>query len=540
MAEQLTATIAGVVPRRGGVLRIRSLGDMDYLDPQRTYYTCSHEVLRCVVRSLMTYPGLPNPDGARIVPDLAEDYPDISADRATYTFRLKAGARFGPPLDRPVRSADVKFGLERLLDPEILGRVHGYFKDIVGAEDVIEGRTEDLAGVTCPDERTLVIRLRRPLGDFVHVCALPACSPVPPEVGRPHKTDYSNHVVATGPYSIETYRPDDWLHLVRNPSWDPATDEVRGAWVDELDIQLNVGWAQILEEIENDQADLPAIANPTPEDIKRYTTDPKFAGRWHADAAGCIHYISLNCTVPPLDDVRVRQAIGYAIDKQALRDVRGGEVAGDIATTILPPTLVGHQPYDLYPSPDHRGDVDRARRLLAEAGYPNGFRTWALVVNNGFGPEIGRVIRESLGRAGIDVEVRSVPPGEYFSQWVSQPSKQVPIGGNCGWCPDWPGNGARSYISVLFDGRKIKPQGTSNYSMLDDPAINRMIDEAESSPAEEAARRWGELDRRIMEQVPIIPWIYDNHMTLISSRLRNYFNHAFLVGPDWSNVWLAE
>jgi peptide/nickel transport system substrate-binding protein len=539
MVQELTASVPEVRPRRGGILRIRSLGDMDYLDPQRTYYTCSHEVLRCVVRSLMTYPGLPNPEGARIVPDLAEDYPEISADRTTYTFRLREGIRFGPPVDRPVRASDVKFGLERLLDPEILGRVHGYFKDIVGAEDVIDGRTEDLAGVTCPDDRTIVIRLVRPLGDFVHVCALPACSPVPPEVARVHKTDYSHHVVATGPYYIETYRPDDWLHLVRNPSWDARTDEVRSAWVDELDIQLNVSWAQILEEIENDEADLPAIANPTPEDIKRYVSDPKFAGRWHADAAGCIHYISLNCTVPPLDDVRVRQAITYAMDKQALRDVRGGEVAGDIATTVLPPTLVGHRSYDIYPTPDHRGDVAKARALLAEAGLPDGFKTWCLVVSNGFGPEIGRVIRESLGRAGIEVEVREVAPGEYFKH-LGTPANAVPIGGNCGYCPDWPGNGARSYMSVLFDGRKIKDQGTANFAMLDDPDVNRLIDEAESASEEEAAQRWGELDRRIMERAPIIPWIYDNHMTLISSRLRNYFNHAFLVGPDWSNVWLAE
>lgn len=536
--QELGSPVVPTRPRRGGTLRIRSLGDMDYLDPQRTYYTCSHEVLRCVVRSLMTYQGLPRPEGATLVPDVAEDYPQVSSDRRTYTFKIRPGVRFGPPLNRPVTSRDVKFGLERLLDPEILGRVHVYFTDVVGAEDVIAGRMRHAAGIQCPDDRTLVISLRRPLGDFLHLCALPAASPVPAEVAEPHKTDYSHYLVATGPYYVETYQPDTWLHLVRNPEWDQSTDHVRAAWVDDLDIRLNVPWDEILQEIEDDEADLPAIANPTPSHIDRYLHDPKFKGRWYADPAGCIHYISLNCTVPPLDDVSVRRAIAYAIDKQALRAVRGGEVAGEIATTILPPTLSGYQPYDLYPTANHEGDVEKARALLAQAGLPGGFKTWCLVVNNGFGPEIGRVIRESLGRVGIEVEIRQVAPGKYFSDHLSRPDQKVPIGGNCGWCPDWPGNGARSYLSVLFDGRKIQPQGTSNYSMFNDQEINQLLDEAEVAPAEAAADRWAAIDRKIMEQVPIVPWVYDNHMTLISSRLRNYFNHPFLVGPDWSNVWL--
>lgn len=527
-------------PRRGGVFRILAQTDMDSFDPQRANFTFSQELLRCVIRSLMTYPGKPAPEGAVPVPDIAADYPRVSNQGRAYTFSLRPGVRFSPPVNREVRASDFKFAFERVLDPELRAAPAQYFMDIEGAEDIAQGRASTLAGIETPDERTLVIHLRRPVNDFLNILALTAASPLPPEVGRPHKLDYGNYVVATGPYLVESYQPEVSIRLVRNPNWDASTDPVRGGYADELFIRLRVPRKEVLEKLEANEADMAAFTHPEGSDIRRYLNDPNLAGRWHADAAGCLRFIALNCSVAPFNNLKVRQAVNYAIDKRHLREVRGGEIAGRIAHNILPPTIAGHEPFNLYPSPGDGGDVEMARRLLAEGGYPGGFSTWCLVAESSYHPEIGRAIRDSLARVGIDVDLKIIPPQHYFLEHFNKTEAQIPLGASTGWCQDWPGNGARTFIGTLFDGRLLNGPETTNYCRFRDTRVDELIDRAKAAPAEQAVALWAQADRAIMEQAACVPWLHDNHMDLTSVRLRNYFSHPFLVGADWTNVWLDE
>jgi peptide/nickel transport system substrate-binding protein len=523
--------------RRGGILRILSLGNVDHLDPQRSYYMLGVEILRCVVRSLMTYPGRPAPHGADVVPDLAAEEPEISADRLTYTFRIRKDARFGPPVSRPVVSGDFAHAFRRLLAPGTRGPVHVYLEDVVGADELLAGRTDELSGVECPDDETLVVRLRRPLNDFLNVLALPATSPIPAELASRSVLDERRSVVATGPYTVDRYDPTRVLHLVRNPGWAADSDPSRAAWVDQIVVEFNTPWGEILTAIERDEADIPAIVNPDPDFVSRYSTDEAFADRWHSSPTNCARYVTLNTGVPPLDDPRVRQAISYAIDKQALRAVKGGEAAGGIATAILPPTQHGHRAHDTYPSPGHRGDLERATRLLEDAGYPDGFDTWALVFDTGYGPAIGETVQASLAGVGIDVEVRAVSIAEYMKR-LGDPGAAVPIGAAVGWCADWPGHGARTFIRPFFHSGSIGDHETTNFSFYADPEVDALIERAEEAAPEAAGSAWAEVDERIMRDAPCVPWLYDNHFDLVSSRVRNYFAHPFLVGCDWANVWL--
>jgi peptide/nickel transport system substrate-binding protein len=523
--------------RRGGTLRVLSLGQLDYLDPQRSYYMLGTETLRCLVRSLMTYPGYPAPEGTRIVPDLAESYPKISANGLQYTFRLKHGISFGPPLNRSITATDFKNAWERLLRPQTRGRAAIYLGDVVGASDLGQGRSAELAGVSCPDERTLVVELERPCHDLPWVMALPATSPAPKEVTDVHPDDYGAYLVASGPYQVADYDRGSHLLITRNPSWEPDTDPNRRAWVDAIDLRFNTPWERILAAIEQDDADIPAVVNPDPARVRRYAADPGFAGRWHVNPTNCARYIAMNTSVPPFDDRRVRQAVSFALDKAALAEVKGGQLAGRIATTILPPSLSGFADEDIYATPGHRGDPERARHLLAEAGFPAGFTSWCLVVNTGYGPSIGRVLRESLLRVGIDLDVRTETPTQYFAA-VGNPRSTVPIAGSVGWCADWPGEGARSFLRPLFHSRSTEAEEMTNYSLYRNPEVDRLIEQAEETVGADASDRWRQVDRLIMSDAPFVPWLYDNHFDLVSTRLRNYFAHPYLVGADWANVWL--
>ena len=130
---------------------------------------------------------------------------------------------------------------------------------------------------------------------------------------------------------------------------------------------------EIQQAIEDGVADLNLDAVPPPVgDLQRLSDDPVLARRLAVETTGCVHYLTLQMDAGPTKSLAVRQAVNYAIDRQAVVLAIGGRYAGEPASTVLSPTLAGHSAFDLYPSQDATGDPDKARELLAKAGYPDG------------------------------------------------------------------------------------------------------------------------------------------------------------------------
>jgi len=183
-------------------------------------------------------------------------------------------------------------------------------------------------------------------------------------------------VVGSGPYYLTTYDPGRLVVLDRNPNWNPATDPLRKAWVDRIQVKLGVTIASIQRAIDRGEADLSLTSHVPQSQLAALRADPAAVpaaggqhdgvpmvpGPWDQPQSGAIA------------DVRVRQAVNYAIDKVAYRDAIANKYApnGDLASTILAPSSLGYRPYDLYPSPGGRDAPAKARALLAEAGYPKG------------------------------------------------------------------------------------------------------------------------------------------------------------------------
>jgi peptide/nickel transport system substrate-binding protein len=216
--------------------------------------------------------------------------------------------------------------------------------------------------------------------------------------------NYDGHVVGSGPYTPTTYIPGRWIVLTRNPNWDPATDALRKALVDRIQVKLGVGISSIQRQIEREDADLSLNSHVPQARVAALRADPQRSRRLSVNTTGGVLHLVLGThrAAGAIADVRVRRAVNYAVDKVAYRDAIAGRYAatGELASTILAPGSVGYRRYDLYPTPGGRGDPAKAKALLAQAGYPNAVTLRFVTFGSGRYAATRKPIQESLKRAG--------------------------------------------------------------------------------------------------------------------------------------------
>jgi peptide/nickel transport system substrate-binding protein len=277
--------------------------------------------------------------------------------------------------------------------------------------------------------------------------------------------------------------------------------------------------------------------------IATLQADPERSRRLSVNTSECLLYLTLgaNRAAGAIADVRVRQAVNYAIDKVAYRDATGARFrpAGELASTILAPGSPGYRHYDLYPTPGGRGDPARAKALLAEAGYPHGLTLGFTTAGTGRLAAARAPIERSLAKAGIRLRPKLYQLKDLWEQGLGVPSKRLEHQlGQTAWCPDFMGDNARGTIVPLFDGR-LDPAASNNISEYDNPAVNRLIDRALAEPnPDRRAAMWGGIDQRIMRDAPLVPLLWESHSYLWSSRVRGWRYDPWTSAPDLTAVWL--
>jgi ABC-type transport system substrate-binding protein len=504
-------------------------------------------VARAYARTLYGYNLSGPPDQATVpVPDIASGPPKVSADQRTYTFRLRAGVRYAPPVNREVTAQDFITAIQRLYDKRASPSQGPVYADLIaGASRFGAGKTKSISGLAAPDPHTLKLTLVQPADDFLSMLALPYFAPVPGEYGAHYRVgdNYSGHVVGSGPYTLDVYVPGQTVVLIRNPNWDPATDPLRKAWVDRIQIKLGLSSSSIQQQIEHQDADLSLDSHLPQARIDTLRADPERSRRLAVTPSGSTLFLVLgtNPKAGAIADVRVRQAVNYAIDKVAYRDAIAGNFTptGELASTILSPGSLGYHPYDLYPTPGGRGDPAKAKALLAQAGYPNGLTL--TFVTQGSGPlAAGRKpIQASLKRAGIRLKPTYYHEAEIVEKSLAIPAKRRQHQlGQAGWIQDYPGDNARQTIVPQYDSR-IAPALGGNFSEYDNPAVNRLIDRALAEP--DRARRgtlWGQIDQRIMRDAPLVPLVWENYGFEWASRVHGWTYDPLGTTPDLTAVWL--
>jgi peptide/nickel transport system substrate-binding protein len=563
--------------QEGGVYRTATedFGFTGSFDPTGEYLgTAWGFYSQLLLRTLVTYKHVEGTEGDDLVPDLATDLGQVSEDGLMYTFTLKDGVRYGPPLDRAVTSADIEFAFRRMEAASLVAQYGFYYDGVIEGMDGPKPKLpDDISGIETPDDQTIVFHLEQPAGDFLYRLAMPATAPMPEEVAGCFKRagDYGRDIVSTGPYMIKGadevdasscdtiepmsgFDPTKKLVFVRNPNYDPATDdpEVRSNHLDGVSVVINSNTDDIFNQIEAGSLDGSLNSQPPAVVEQRYLTDPVLKERLHADPGDRTWYIYMNFLTPPFDDVHVRRAVNFVIDKSSLQTAWGGPIHGEIATHIMPPTVLdfaGEQ-FDPFPSPNHVGDVNAAKEEMKLSAYDSNqdgvcdsdLCKNVLFINRTSTPHVDMTptIQNNLAQLGIELRVRELDTGTAYTT-IQTVKNLVPIAANAGWGKDY---ADASTFAVLFHSSGINCQGQINYSeagMTEEqarqcqvleaynavrdqlPNVDGDIDACNGLVNDERRQCWVDLDKKLTEEVvPWVPYLWATNLTLVSERVTHY------------------
>ena len=554
-------------PSAGGVLNMLGTGDVDYMDPNVSYYSVGYSALRLWSRQLFTYPAVKG-QTTTAAPDLAEEIPTtdnggISKDGTTYTITLRSGAQWNTDPARPVTAEDVVRGVKRTCNPvQPFGGIPDFATLIKGYQDFCDGFAKagqtpeaiaayiddnDLPGVVAKDDKTVVFTLTHPASYFVDMLTLPAFSPAPEEVLKylPGSQDLGQHQVSDGPYQIESLEPDQGDRLHPQPGLDgrlgPHPEGLRRQGGGQRDGQPGVGAAAAPDRATR----APTWSSghfPPPSQLPGLiaANDPNLnLGETTRPTRTSCSTPSPPTTAGALKKAEVRQALAYAMNRDNIIQVLGGPKVNPPLTHVLPPDIVGSQDLDLYPY-----DVDKAKSLLAEAGYSDGLTLKFLYrsASEG-GTKAFQTVQQDLSDAGIKVEGVPSPDADFYTKYLQEPTAarsgvwdvSLP-----GWGPDWFGNAALSFFGPLFSGEPSFPPVGSNFGFYDNPATNKLIDQAAAAPDEStAASLWAKADEQVMEDAPFFPITSPLNANYHATQVNNAIYLPAIQNFDPANVWLS-
>ncbi|MFF4351783.1 ABC transporter substrate-binding protein [Streptomyces sp. NPDC001530] len=521
-------------PQKGGTLTVLNASPQEDFDPARLYTSGGGNVPSLVFRTLTTRNRESGAAGAEVVPDLATDTGRPSKNATVWTYTLKKGLKYED--GTPITSADIKYGIERSFAAELSGGAP-YLRDwLIGGADY-QGPYKDKKGldsIETPDDLTIVFHLDKPEGEFPYLATQTQFAPVPK--AKDTGTKYEEHPVSSGPYKVVKNENDgERLTLERNTYWSAATDAERKAYPDKIDVRSGLDSSVINQRLSASQgADATAVTTDTnlgPAELAKVTGDKELASRVGTGHFGYTNYIAFNPKVKPFDNPKVRQAISYAIDRTSVINAAGGSSLAEAATTYLPnQKSFGYTPYDHFPA-GKSGNPAKAKELLTEAGYKNGL-TVTLTHSNDkdfeTSPEIATAIQDALKKAGITVKLQGLEINDYKDKIHSV--KTEPGFFLAHWGADWPSGGP--FLAPIFDGRQIVQDGANfNTGFLNDKSVNEEIDAINKlTDLDEAAKRWGALDKKIGEQALTVPLFHPVYKRLYGSAVKN------IVISDWTGV----
>ena len=350
------SSAAGVV--NGGILQAGIPGNPDHLDPALSYTNEGWEILEATNNGLLTFKKAAGGAGATVVPDIASAMPTVTDGGKTYTFHLRSGVMFGNPINREVKPSDFKFSIERLFRVDSGGV--GFFTGIAGANSYAKTRKGGISGIVADDKAmTITFHLTQPDGTFNDYIATPFAFVMP--VGTPDKdvSTIPQWRVPTGPYAITGYVPHQSVTIRRNPHFHSWTPDTPDGHIDGIDVHIGVTPEESVNEIASGQLDwyfesvppdrLTALKAQYPKQVYPFTRNNTT-------------FFVMNERKYPFNKLAVRQAVNYAIDRNALVKIYGGQ--GTPTENIIPPGFgSAYKPIHLYPH-----DINKAKQLIQQAG----------------------------------------------------------------------------------------------------------------------------------------------------------------------------
>ncbi len=496
---------AAETPRNGGTLRLARPADPQAFDPAVCYDSESLLLTRLVFQGLLDFD-----EHMKVVPKQAVNW-DISADRKTYTFHLRPGVRFAN--GREVEASDYVYSLQRIVDLQTQSPGETFYNGIVGTRDYQQGKTHVVGGLRAPGKYTLEIELAAPDFAFEFKMAMTFACVVPREAVQAEGNLFWLHAFGTGPYRLTGWRRGIRMGFVRSP-------EVNQGDEGHFDrVEVMIGGDRALHAMMFEHDELDAVYLVQMPDLVRLTRNGRQGGVVHAIDQASTDMLFLNTELPPFTDPKVRQAISHAIDKRRLATLTAHTSVP--AKGILPPLMLGF-------NPEQKGlefDPEQARRLLREAGTPEGFSFDLWYSDND--PRWERIvvaIESDLRAVGVTAKLKKLTlPALYTAM---QTRKAVPCA-YCGWNQDYPD--PSNFLDVLFNGTRIQDFGGNNFAYCNNPQVNQLLAEADgiAVPAERY-RRYQRIESLILQDAPVVPLVHPALPVLIASRIGGFRPH-----PVW-------
>ncbi|MFI6104130.1 ABC transporter substrate-binding protein [Streptomyces sp. NPDC051310] len=512
-ANAATTGVVNVSDKTGGTVTYAMADAPESFDPGNTYYAFLYNFSRLYARPLTTFKPAPGEKGNELVPDLAESMGVPTDGGKTWTYKLRKGVKYDD--GTPVTAKDVKYAVERSnFARDVLSNGPNYFQTLLDGGDKYKGPYKDksdkgLASIQTPDDHTIVFKLNQPFADFDYLVSAPQTAPVPK--AKDKGAQYTSSVVSSGSYKFETYQEGKQVVLTRNEHWDAKTDPLRKQYPDKIVLNMKVNQAtidkdlmagEIIADLKGAGVDAQTQAQVMAKEDLKANTDNAYGGR--------LVYTAINTKVKPFDNVECRKAVQYAIDKVSVQTSMGGPIRGEIASTIMPNDLPGYQKFDLYTTEGNKGDAAKAKQHLKACGQEKISTFISARSERQSEVDAATAVVASLKKVGIDAKIKQYPGSKYFTDYAGVPSftKKENIGlMMMQWGSDWPtGYG---YLKQILHGKAISQSGNTNLSELDDPAINKLFDQAIAN-TDKAARdaAYAEIDKKAMEQAVIVPLTY--------------------------------
>jgi peptide/nickel transport system substrate-binding protein len=566
-------------------------GDTDVagmLIPQAEYDTIGYTVLLAMDRTVVGYPPSANFSTATsVVADAASSY-TVSSDGLTYTFKIRSGMRWAvtdPTTGSPVTSdngttvtsQDFVRGLQEECSPAIAGYGNPsyYTATIKGYSDFCNSfesqsatdtaaqlaafmSANPISGLSTPDSSTLVVTLATPASDFLNIMAMFFAAAAPPSSVDYVPLTAGNPIWSDGPYEVQSYASGTKLVLVPNPYWGATSgtnttatswsnDPTRHRYVAEISIDESLSSAasadEVQEEIEAGTLDLewdttvpssslPTLANHSNSEFGSFpspgTTNPYLV--FNVQKSG------------PLENVKVRQALEYAIDKVAMNKIYGGAATNEPLDQVFSPGSEGYiAGYDPYPTANDEGNAATCKSKLKAAGYPNGFSLSDAYRTSGNHPAVFEEVQKDFKACGVTVTGIPISKGYYTSSGIldasaTQAAKAQWDISEPGWVPDWfgPAN-ARSILPDLF-----KPGGGADWGFFDNSAVDSLTTQAETATTlSQATSYWQQANKAVMAQAPFIPFQTQLTNVMRAASVHNAIFCPFTAQYEIDQIWLS-
>ncbi len=489
-------------PKTGGILRYRITADPPNLDPAQAVDTDALRGVNLMFEQLVDY----DSDANKVVPLLAESW-ESNADATVWTFHLRRGVHFhktcgGEPTangGREMTAADVKYSFERMIRtncPRI------YFIDMVkGYRDLVSADTtgaKEWTGIKVLDDHTVQFELEYPFAPFLTVLTYDSYVVVAPEDAEKWGKEFNFHPVGTGPFAFDKWTHDSILSLKKHDAYwmkDPAGHPL--PYADGVELVILPDDTIAYEEFKKGNIDIfPDCPDEVYQEVKA-TLGPK--GQFQQRPWLGTFYWCFNLEKEPFqNNLKLRQALNYAVDRAAVNDVvLNGRYF--VATGVLPPGMPGY-------NADLKGygyDPEKAKALLKEAGFENGFEVTLQIASNKRQKAIAEAIQGQLANLGITLKIQEVDKGAH----LDTVHRGETVLSRNSWVVDYvdPDN----FLHVLF--HSSNHGGKGNYSRYSNPEVDQLLDEARRET--DWTKRIALYQKAEQQIVDAAPWLFLYYFT---------------------------